>query len=385
MSSAQPRVLVLSWHPDEGSITAGGLRRAVEVVGRLGTFTQVLVVDCSPTMYRSWGTTNIESTQYSVPRLPRLATLDFRLARLIQWTAATCRLLMIGTRLARRGLFDVIYVPTSELLPCALAGVLLKGRSRRPLVMCNQNIEGASLLRLVVTLHNRADIVTTVSDSLAGSLRQSGVRTRIRVTRNGVPIGGMGERPPQAQKTWDGVFIGRHTQEKGLFDVLDIWEQVLTRSPSARLALVGACQPQIERRIIERCTRSEMLRGHVVKLGVLTEEAKISVLRQSRVLLAPSRVEGWGFVPLEALVCRAPVVCWDLPAYRESLPDVPAVKRVPVGQVGLFAEVVASLLRLSDAQRQELLSSASSPRAISWDDVSRAEWEAVRAAAEVGI
>lgn len=122
-----------------------------------------------------------------------------------------------------------------------------------------------------------------------------------------------------------------------------------------------------------RCERGSLLRGAVVRLGVLSEREKNTILAASRVLLFPSRIEGWGFVPQEALVRNVPVVCWDLPAYEVSLPRHPSVVRIATGDTERFASAALDLLALDDDARSDL--AAAAPMAMpSWDDVARQEW-----------
>src|SRR4051812_16196862 len=65
-------VLVLSWHPQSGHTTAGGFRRAVEIVDKWPAFGQIITVDAAPTIFSGPGLTAV-----SYP-LPELAAIDSR-------------------------------------------------------------------------------------------------------------------------------------------------------------------------------------------------------------------------------------------------------------------------------------------------------------------
>lgn len=375
-SEHPPHVLVLSWHAEEGAIGAGGHRRTLEVVGRFDAWGEITIVDAQPTMFDSQRP-HTHVVPYRVPVLPRVARIDRRLARITQWPLASLAMVVLGGRACSRTGVDVVYVPSSELLPCVLAGVVVSNLCRRPLVLCNMNAEGIALGRLVVALHNLADDVIALSPALADALRRRGLRLAPHVLGCGSPV----QEPPQPgvhpTKEWDAVFVGRHTKAKGILDLLDIWEVVLQRRPRSRLALVGSCSEEMARLIDLRC-QAPCLGGSVVRLGILSEREKNAVLSGSRVLLFPSRIEGWGFVPQEALVRSVPVVCWDLAAYEASLPQHPAVVRICTGDMDRFATAAIELLERDDAQLSAL--AAAAPLSMpSWDDVAAQEWAVLSA------
>lgn len=374
-------MVLLSWHAEDGAISAGGHRRTVELVRRFAAWGHLTIVDTHPTMFEQLGTRS-RVVPYRVPTLKRVAQNDRRLARLIQWPWATLSMIRLGLRACRTGPVDAIYVPSSELLPCVLAGVVVSKFCRRRLVLCNMNASGIALAPLVVALHNWADEVVVLSTGLADALQRRGLRGRPHVIGCGTPVQ---EAPPpgaRPTKEWDAVFVGRHTKAKGVLDLLDIWEAVRKQRPLGRLALVGSCSEEMARLIDARCKERPDLKGSVVRLGVLSEREKNQVLAAARVLLFPSRSEGWGFVPQEALVRSVPVVCWDLAAYEESLPHHPAVVRISVGDVERFTDAALEFLAQDDAVLSSL--AAAAPMTMpSWDDVAEQEWTLLSSAGAV--
>ena len=120
----------------------------------------------------------------------------------------------------------------------------------------------------------------------------------------------------------------------------------------------------------------------VVRLGLVTDADKLQTLAAAKVLIATSRVEGWGFTPLEALACGTPVVCWKLPAYQESLPDGPAIVRIPLGDSQAFARAVAEMVSLPDDDRSAIVE-RTRRTPIGWDEVADAEYGVISVAAGV--
>jgi glycosyltransferase involved in cell wall biosynthesis len=92
-----------------------------------------------------------------------------------------------------------------------------------------------------------------------------------------------------------------------------------------------------------------------------------ALMRNARALFSPSLVEGFGRVPVEALLHGLPVVASDIPAHREVLHGVPAevlqfvAPADRAGWVSAFKRVAAAAIdRPSEATRRALLAKYSS-------------------------
>jgi len=91
----------------------------------------------------------------------------------------------------------------------------------------------------------------------------------------------------------------------------------------------------------------------VVLTGYLATADLQRVVRGAELLAFPSRREGFGLPPLEALACGTPVVASDIPATREVLGD--AALLVPPGGVDAWADALATALdagRGTDEEQQ---------------------------------
>ena len=84
----------------------------------------------------------------------------------------------------------------------------------------------------------------------------------------------------------------------------------------------------------------------VLRLGSVEADHRASLLAGAQALAYPSRYEGFGFPPLEAMSSGVPVVA----TYAGALPEVlgHAAALVPVGDVDALAGALAELL--DDAQ-----------------------------------
>ncbi|MAG57127.1 MAG: hypothetical protein CMJ83_12610 [Planctomycetes bacterium] len=74
----------------------------------------------------------------------------------------------------------------------------------------------------------------------------------------------------------------------------------------------------------------------------VTAEELPALYRGAGVVLAPSRDEGFGIAPLEALACGAPVVASDIPTHRDVLGD--AARLCRVDDVSVFVGAVLSIV-----------------------------------------
>ncbi len=67
----------------------------------------------------------------------------------------------------------------------------------------------------------------------------------------------------------------------------------------------------------------------VRELTGLDDEAMAALVSGARALLFPSEAEGFGLPPIEAAALGVPVICNDLPVYRETLGDIPVYASGP--------------------------------------------------------
>ena len=110
-------------------------------------------------------------------------------------------------------------------------------------------------------------------------------------------------------------------------------------------------------------------RDRVVHLGYLDDAELDRTLQHASVLAYPSRYEGFGFPPLQAMVAGVPVVATAAGSIPEVVGDGAVI--VPPDDVAALASALASLL--DDPARAQALVSAGRSRAasFSWADCAR--------------
>jgi glycosyltransferase involved in cell wall biosynthesis len=78
-------------------------------------------------------------------------------------------------------------------------------------------------------------------------------------------------------------------------------------------------------------------------LGHVSDADLVALLTGAKVLLYPSRYEGFGLPPLEAAACGTPAIASDLPSLRESTAG--QARLVPPGDVAAWADALLDALR----------------------------------------
>lgn len=125
----------------------------------------------------------------------------------------------------------------------------------------------------------------------------------------------------------------------------------------ARLVLAGYAGWLPDGLVPDAARRS--LGADLVQVGRVDEATLWALHRGAAVFGFPSRHEGFGWPPLEAMSQGVPVVASDLPALREVLGD--AAVLVPAGDVDAWAAALGGLLE--DRDRRAALAAAGRARA----------------------
>ena len=168
--------------------------------------------------------------------------------------------------------------------------------------------------------------------------------------------------------------MGATRAHKDLPTLLRAFERIASERPKLRLLLVGAEQSGFVSATIPHA--AEAIRSRVVFTGRVSDSELRALYANAAVFAFPSRYEGFGLPPLEAMAMGAPVVCAD----SSSLPEVVggAALMHPVGDPVALADAVCRVL--DEPTLRDRLVAAGHARAagLTWSAVAHATFAVYR-------
>jgi len=257
-------------------------------------------------------------------------------------------------RRVRRSHLDVLHCP-SPLVPARPVAAALVVTVHDVLAWAHPEWMGRENVlqhRLVLQrVLPRAAIVLTSSQFTAGELRERFGLERVAV----VPLGVDAAFSPDGDGGVDGVegpylvAVGTLQPRKDLETALLAFEHCAAAGAPHALVVAGARGWHDEATVARLLASPFARRIHL--LGHVGEDALVRALRGADALLFPSRHEGFGLPPLEAMACGTPVVAVRATAVPEVVGDA-AVLAEP-GDAEGFAVALEALLA-DRARRGEL-------------------------------
>ena len=140
-------------------------------------------------------------------------------------------------------------------------------------------------------------------------------------TSTGVP------EPADEEKAPYVLFAGRHVLDKGVDLLPEAFAAIRAREPGLRFVIAG--DGPLRPRVMEECRRHGL--SDVVDVpGWVTDEELEHLIAGAACVVAPSRREGYGFMPVDAMGKGTPVVTT---AFEENL----AVDNIEPGRNGFVA------------------------------------------------
>jgi 1,2-diacylglycerol 3-alpha-glucosyltransferase len=173
---------------------------------------------------------------------------------------------------------------------------------------------------------NLCDATVAPSETLAGILREQGVRGDIRVIPTGIDLTGFAsgrrDRFREAFRMASNAFVvghvGRLAPEKNLSLLCRAVGRVLTARPEARFLVVGA-GPESDN--IKAMMAENGVADRVHLTGVLQGQDLADAYHAMDAFAFTSVTETQGLVLVEAMACGVPVVALDAPGVRDVMQD----------------------------------------------------------------
>jgi glycosyltransferase involved in cell wall biosynthesis len=177
--------------------------------------------------------------------------------------------------------------------------------------------------RLMQQCLTKIDAIACVSDftksRIANWLPSEVSRKALTIPNSIAAINGAGVAPLELRGGLPFVLcVAQHRQNKNVPLALRIFAQALRAEAlpvQARFVVVGNSGPDTGRILNE--VRNLGLGDRVALLSGIGDQELLWCYRNCSLLLAPSSIEGFGLPVAEALTAGCPVVCSDIPPFRE--------------------------------------------------------------------
>ncbi|MCH5288418.1 MAG: glycosyltransferase family 4 protein [Treponema sp.] len=171
---------------------------------------------------------------------------------------------------------------------------------------------------------NRSRTVFTVSEFSRSRIRAKlRCNTPVVVTYNAAPAYLHEPLPVPIAKTDTILFVGNIKRHKGLDTLLAAFGRARAQGLSATLTIVGNAEHfRTGDTKTVRFLANAAERG-ITFTGKISDEQLKLLYAQARVLVQPSRYEGFGMPPLEAMTVGTPAIVSDIPVFREIYRNFP--------------------------------------------------------------
>ena len=228
----------------------------------------------------------------------------------------------------------------------------------------------------------RAAAVITPSQAVADEVVAAGLApaARVRAIHHGpgqVASASSAARPAAVPDRY-ALFVGTLEPRKNLALLLELWPELRRDRPDwPALVVVGGWGWKTDE--LRDRVASASREGWLHALGYVDDAPLLALYRGARFLVFPSLYEGFGLPLLEAMAVGCPVVCSDLPVFREVAGDAaeyaPANDRAPWSDA--LCRVETDPARRAELERAGLARAA----AFDWDRSAQETLEVWRAAA----
>ena len=140
-------------------------------------------------------------------------------------------------------------------------------------------------------------------------------------------------------KIYEAVFLGRLHPQKGVIELIDVWNNVVSVKPNAKLAIIGDgnLEPLIKQKI-----NKLGLNKNITLFGFQDGDKKYQIFQQSKTVVHPAIYDSGGMAAAEAMSFGLPGVSFDLEALKTYYPK--GMIKTQCFNLELFANNILQLL-----------------------------------------
>lgn len=202
-------------------------------------------------------------------------------------------------------------------------------------------------LPIYLIIKNWADFVLVTSEpDVKKFITQKRGEDRIIVVQGGVDIiesekylADKKKIIPLDQRKYDACFVGRFHYQKGVLELIDIWKNVCSKIPTAKLAMIGT--GPLENKVRHKI-KGLNLEENIELLGFKDGEEKYKIFKISKTIVHPATYDSGGMAAAEGMAWGLPGVSFDLPSLKSYYPKgMIKTKRFDLDE---FADNIVTLL-----------------------------------------
>lgn len=162
-------------------------------------------------------------------------------------------------------------------------------------------------------------------------------------------------------------FIGRLVPEKGVWQLIQAFHQVLYKVPDAKL-FIGGKGPM--KSALDKLAADLGIAEKIFYTGFLKEDMRNYLYAKAQVAVFPSLYEPFGIVALEAMATNTPVIVGNVGGLAEIVQDGENGLTVAAGSVDELARAIIKLLSDADTAAKLKTNGSQTIRTIySWDAI----------------
>ncbi len=403
-------LVIVTWHQPYLSSYAGGYVRLRQFLKRIPKNIHFVLLDNKKSIYQDI-LQKEKIIEYQSPQwITSLQNKAFILWFLLETISSTIILYQQSAKLIKSNGAKVLYFPTGEFLQLYIVSLLLKIRFSHIKVILDilnygildknystyfnrlKKSETGFIRSVVITVTiwfshtlmkytiRHADYIFTVSREFQNKIKRDYHKSTISFTPSGVEV-------PRLKKKkiakFLSIYIGRMTVEKGIYEVISTWNEVVKVIPSAKLALGGYADAVTKAAILKEL-QEKSIKNNVTFLGDVTEEKKAELLEDSELFIHLAHreplfpvitiLEGWSY--------GLPTIFYDMSVYESALKEfrfstncLYAVKNQSVLQA---AKAIVNYTKIPIKEKEKLQKSAKANAAMfSWDVIAKKEWDII--------
>ncbi|MFA4999778.1 MAG: glycosyltransferase [Patescibacteria group bacterium] len=234
--------------------------------------------------------------------------------------------------------------------------------------------------KFVVKIISRfTSIIFTVNPELKKEIVKQGIdEKKIFLTQNGLFMDKINKVLARKEKIYDGVYMGRITENKGIFDLLSVWSGIIKIIPNAKLAVMGTGREDVVKKFLNKI-KDGNLEENIDYFGYVSGNKKYEIFRSSKIFIFLSKVnadESWGISLMEALACGLPAITYDLAIYNHIYRE-DILQKNKIGDINSVINKIKFLLIDEDIRRQLRNKSIIFAEQFNWFDIAKRDLEII--------